>query len=1254
MRNVTILFGGIWCLLSLQSLANRPVPSNPPKAPISVVADDKGQRYLCMALLNIFEEENYGLNLIRDGAARGLNAVMITVRWDVVIKRPDAPEYWNQVDNQINLAKELGLKIFIRIHLHRHEIRMEGFWGDEAAPKDEQRGRTYFGMFSLSHQPTVDQSLGFVKQVTERYRNLQVEGRILCVAVTTTPTQEAGYHFINKDENGNEYFTGYDYSDATQAAYRQWVKDRYSNDIRKLNEAWRSDYSDFENIKPVSIYQQDKQEKKYTDWFVFRHTTLKNFLEKAARTIKSTDDSYKVVNDFGSVWDEISVSRGTFAFKSLTENVDGIKINDAYNYPHFMSADLLRSNVPADKWIMNEAFPESNKTHQSMIAELSQHFEGGCKLVNFVCTSREDGEFYGPVIEHMANSWLKRPMEPIVTKQSMVVKLSDMVGKRSRLMEEWNEKKNEGPVFIKFVEDLLGESDGQPNPNQPPVANKPFKNMTIVEGFPSSQAFGNDFFSDPDDKTPLAYEMSGLPAGISFDGQNIKGTPTSAGDFKVTIKAIDDLGAFAESQFVITVKSAQKIKIDLHETIKDKTHNFIINVKDKQVFEFRTLGFLANFFVVPEGDAKTVVIKMTGPIEQIQTETESPYNLFGDNNGQFLKVGKYTITAETYKSTEIKPEDALGRTVVEFTVEDKKNNQAPLIRNRIPDQKAILGAFIEYNIPGNIFQDEDGSIDNVAIAGLPKGVISRSDGLYFSGTPTEIGKYIIAVTATDNEGAKTSTAFVLNVTGASIAPIVVSAIADQAAVINQPFIYIIPQGTFTDADGYIVRYTVSGLPLGLSFLNGTITGRAQAFGVYLVRVRAIDNDGLWVETIFRLTTKLNNANLPPVASARLTNQQATVGRAFSYVLPSPLFRDPEGSKISLTAVQLPRGLILKDGAISGTPAVGGEFTVTIRGIDMSGEFTDLYFVMTVRLANGNLPPIVVKPIPDQEFIVGSIYNFSVPLDGFQDTDGLIVSLYVRGLPPGMSYQGGVISGNPTRLGTYTVTVGVFDDQGASVEDYFVIKVVEPPLPTLSFTLMRAGDDATRRMIQVIKNNDKIAMNGLPVFVNIFAESVTPADRIAFELEGTLNVKNTDGGTPFGLFDDYGGFNPSVGVYKLKATAFKDNKPVSEHTINFEFVRNARQGISEDIANTPELEQWVAFPNPFDETVTVNIPVEYEPLQTSFSILNLQGQRWNINWLVWNRQQVELNLAPFGLQQGIYLLQIQNAILPAKTIKIMKK
>ncbi len=1248
MKNCVALLVCVWWLVSVQSFAS--VPYSPEsKNPITTVADDNGQRYLCLALLNIIEGDDYGLDFIRNTAAKGANAVMITVRWDVVIKTPNSQPYWVQFDNQINLAKELGLKIFIRVHLQRYFTRVEGFWGDDAAARDES-GRISVGMFSMAHQPTVNSSLAFVKQVTDRYKNAQTEGKILCVAVTTTPTQEAGYHFDNVDNNGNYYGTSYDFSEPMKVGYRQWLRGKYV-EIRKLNEAWGADYSNFDGIQPSTGNQQSKS---YSDWYVYRHLVLKKFLDAAARTIRSSDPSYKVINDFGAVYDGLSQHRATFGFKDLSQNVDGTKINDANDYPHLFGTDLLRSNMPANKWVMNEAFRDSQASQGSIQNMINQHFEGGCKLVNMVMSNPSDVVWFSPIIENIAQNWLKKPMQPIETKQKMTVKMSQWLAQGSgNSASEWNQKKNEGRVYIKMIEDLLGEVDA--STNLPPVPSKTFGNMIAVATFPLSKLLDNDLFKDADQTTPLAYEMSGLPAGLSFDGKNIKGTPTQTGEFKVTIKAIDDLGASAESQFTITVKPAQKITLDLYSMSADRqTRTLARPIKNKGIYNQNTVDFLANFIATPDGEVKAVVMKLSGPIEQTQTETDAPYALFGDNGGELLKVGKYTLTVETYNSTETVPQNGLGREVFEFTIEQKKNNQPPVVNNNIPNQKVRMGGFIEYSISPHVFQDMDGSITNLTIRGLPTGITAREDGWYFSGISKDAATYVITVIATDNEGATASTQFNLVVFPPPVAPIVSKGIPDQAAVINQPFSYVVPLSNFTDPDGYIARLSVSGLPAGLSFQNGTISGRASALGTYIVGVKATDNDGLWVETRFRLTTKINNSNLFPVALAQLTNQQATVNKAFNYALPTPLFRDPEGSNITLTAINLPNGLTLNNGIIAGTPIVGGIFLIKLRGTDAPGDFTELSFTLTVQLANGNFPPTVLEPIPDQQATMGVAYSFEVPFSGFRDADGFIVSTYVRGLPPGLTYQGGVISGTPARAGDFTITVGVFDNQGAAGEDFFVLKIAAALPAIFDFTLMRAGDDATRRLLQTIKNDDKIVMTGLPAFINIFAQPKVPTDRVSFELKGPLNVSNTDGGAPFGLFDDYGGFSALPGVYELKATAFKDNKSLGEQTIRFEFVRNGRSGVNETIDATPEEEPWVAFPNPIDETITVTIPREYEPAQTSFSIADIQGKKWDINWLIWSGNRVELNLSPFGLAQGMYLLQIQNVAFPVKVIKIIKK
>jgi Beta-galactosidase/Putative Ig domain len=1240
-----LIFSVCW-LLAGKSSANVPTsPTIGSENPAVVMTDDNGQRYLCMALLNIIEGDDWGVDIIKEGAKKGANAVMITVRWDVVEKTPTSEPYWTQFDNQMRA----GIKVFLRIHLHRVWLR-RGFWDDAASPRDHN-GRTNIDMFSMAHQPTVDKALAFAKRVADRYRYIQNEGRMLCVGVTTTPTQEAGYHFNNVDENGNYYDTGYDYSDSMKEQFRQWLKGRYG-EVKKLNEAWQSDYSDFDGIQPPRLFYVDSKGRPFADWYVFRHVILKKFLDAAARTIRSSDPAYKVINDFGSVFDGMSQSRTTFAFKNLAENADGTKINDAHDYAHLFSGDLLRSNTPANKWIMNEVFKENFSTHSGIIGEIEEHFRSGCKLVNFV-VGKDDIGWYTPVIENIASNWLNKPMQPIETKQSMTIKLSDLVKRGSGLsVEEWHRKKQEGPVYIKLVEDLLGDIDA--STNQAPFVVKPFADFATVASFPMERKLDNDLFKDLDDTTPLAYEMSGLPAGLSFDGQNIKGTPTATGTFKITLKATDDAGASAESQFTITITETQKIKVIMYAmTAQRQLASYVRPVRDRDIYHVKQIEFLANFLVEPDANIKAVKFEINGPIQHTQTEIEAPFLLFGDNGGHVLPAGKYTITAEVYNSTEMAAEHRLGREVITFTVDDKKNNEPPQVVNPIPNQKVRINGYFNYTIPGNTFKDNDGTIASVKVSGLPDGMLSSPDGWKIDGTPTKLGTYTIKVLATDNENANALTEFTLQVTPPLQTPVVLIGLPDQAAVVNQPFNYAVPFSIFRDPDGFVARVTVRGLPNGLSYQNGVITGRPAALGSYLVVVRAIDNDGLWVETTFRLTTKITNSNLAPVAVATLANQQAVVAQPFSYTLPQPLFRDPEGQTMTLTAAGLPAGLSLTNGVIAGTPTLGGVFTVSLRATDTFGGIAEVSFNINIGLANGNFPPSVIKNIGDQEAAVGVPYSFEIPIANFRDSDGFIVSIYVRGLPAGLTYQSGVISGTPTKAGNFTITVGVFDNRGAAAEDYFTLKVNGTPPAMFDYSLMRAGDDATRRLIQALKNEDKIVMTGLPAFLNIFAQPKVAADRVTFELDGPLNVTNTDGGSPFGLFDDYGGFSALAGSYVLKTTAFKDSKLVAEQTIRFEFVRNMRQGVLEEEV-LPEAEDWVAFPNPMDETVMVNIPNAYEPARTNFSITDLQGKKWDINWVLWNDHRVELNLSPFGLEKGVYILQITNPDFPLKALKIFKK
>jgi hypothetical protein len=78
-------------------------------------------------------------------------------------------------------------------------------------------------------------------------------------------------------------------------------------------------------------------------------------------------------------------------------------------------------------------------------------------------------------------------------------------------------------------------------------------------------------------------------------------------------------------------------------------------------------------------------------------------------------------------------------------------------------------------------------------------------------------------------------------------------IPDQTIGLNQAFTYTIPSNLFTDPEGEALTYSINGLPNGLSFTNGVITGTTTMPGDFLITLTATDSDGLSSSTSFFLT-----------------------------------------------------------------------------------------------------------------------------------------------------------------------------------------------------------------------------------------------------------------------------------------------------------------------------------------------------------------------------------------------------------------
>lgn len=443
------------------------------------------QRYLALVLVNIDEkDDNLGVKEIEKAHQLGFNAVNIAVLWDYIkIYRANSPNPWIQVDNQIKKASELGMKIGLRIWV-------DGWCGDD--PKNQwcsnfdpnevmtdgqgrydfaQSGPGKRSMTSFAATSTLNRMKSFTTETIERYKKYQENGDILYVSLATTGEQELGYPFGNSMEEGL-----FDYSPPMKEAYRVWLRRRYCNDLNILKKAWGQGYNSlksFGEIEPkYSFYFQysfEGQDGK--DWYNFRHFMLKRFSTEFIQTVKSVkvNRPFKIMNDYGSVFDDLSVRRGTMAFQDLGEGTDGTKINNGLSYNHRFAMDLLRSNLP-NKWIMNEAEVKDlipSQTESAVYAsasfqQIDQSFTHGAKMVAYFPNVRgknlmEILENAPKFVEVIKNKWLdnKSPLQ-IIPKGKLTLKLSDFLFEGGCVFGSGRCK------VIPLWQDLMAKNGGQP------------------------------------------------------------------------------------------------------------------------------------------------------------------------------------------------------------------------------------------------------------------------------------------------------------------------------------------------------------------------------------------------------------------------------------------------------------------------------------------------------------------------------------------------------------------------------------------------------------------------------------------------------------------------------------------------------------------------------------------------------------------------------------------------------------------------
>ncbi len=290
-------------------------------------------------------------------------------------------------------------------------------------------------------------------------------------------------------------------------------------------------------------------------------------------------------------------------------------------------------------------------------------------------------------------------------------------------------------------------------------------------------------------------------------------------------------------------------------------------------------------------------------------------------------------------------------------------------------------------------------------------------------------------------------------------------IESQRLVLNATYDFEIPR--FTDPDGDLLSYTVTGLPAGLQFFNDPafpyIFGRTTTPGVSTVVVTATDPGGLTASAPFSLTILNNRA---PVAVSAVASTSVALGITGSISLAS-FITDADGTVLTfVTSGALPPGMTRSGGTISGRPNTAGSYTITATGTDNFSLSATMQLIINVVPVGNRAPVPFATDLVFNNLQPG--VNYRLGIAGiFTDPEGSTVAYGVIGLPANWTLTGAT-SATPTILGssavptTFTMIITGTDPQGAVGTANLTIPFVIPV--TTGFALLEPTYDCNTGVI----------------------------------------------------------------------------------------------------------------------------------------------------------------------------------------------
>eukprot|EP00899_Mesostigma_viride_P008428 jgi/Mesvir1/17587/Mv08820-RA.1 len=493
-----------------------------------------------------------------------------------------------------------------------------------------------------------------------------------------------------------------------------------------------------------------------------------------------------------------------------------------------------------------------------------------------------------------------------------------------------------------------------------------------------NSAYSSSGLSATGGVAPYTWSAASLPGGLSIDPATglVSGTPLSSGSFGVTVTAVDSTGAVGVLSLTLLVKAPLALSGSLP--------NGIVNTA------YSSSGVTAS------GGTSPYTWSASGLPAGLTMSAS------GLVSGTPTALGTYSVNVMVTDST-----GATLSQVYSVTI-----TVAPIvISGTLPGGTQNVA----YSSSALSATGGTGS-RSWSASGLPAGLnIAPGTGVV-SGTPSVTGSFPVTITVTD-----------------SATPTPALATKSMTLTIAAPIALTIsgtlPGGTVTvaysssgmSATGGSVPYTwsASGLPAGLTIAaaTGVVSGTPTTPATYSATINVKDAAG---------TLKSLTVSIVVKAALGLTGtlSAATVGTFYNS--SGKLTATGGWTAYTWSATGLPTGLSIASatGTITGTFTAAGTYPVTVTVTDSKGNTKSTTQSIAVTVAalaiSGTLP--------------GGTKGVAYSSSALSSTGGTGTKTWsATGLPAGLTIAAatGIVSGTPTTVATYTVTVTLKDGAGTT-------------------------------------------------------------------------------------------------------------------------------------------------------------------------------------------------------------------------------